>query len=87
MYGYQPLLSTPKTRRGKRLVALDPATVAALKENRRRQKEERLAGGAAWKDSGFVFTREDGEPYHPGAGEQALCAGGQERGSSPHPPA
>ena len=32
MAGYQPLLSTPKTRRGKRLVALDPATVAALKE-------------------------------------------------------
>ena len=65
MTGYQPLLSTPKTRRGKRLVALDPATTAALKENRRRQKEERLAAGSPWKESGFVFTQEDGEPYHP----------------------
>ena len=65
MTGYQPLLSTPKTRRGKRLVVLDPATAAALKETRCRQKEERLAAGSSWKDSGFVFAREDGEPYHP----------------------
>jgi integrase len=65
MTGYQPLLSTPKTRRGKRLVALDPATVAALKEMRRLQKEERLAAGSAGKDSGLVFTGEDGDPYHP----------------------
>jgi len=65
MTGYQPLLSTPKTRRGKRLVALDPATVAALKENRRRQKQERLAAGSSWQKAGYVFTREDGEPYHP----------------------
>ncbi|OFV82373.1 MAG: hypothetical protein A2W26_05565 [Acidobacteria bacterium RBG_16_64_8] len=63
--GYQPLLSTPKTRRGKRLVALDPATMAALREHRRRQKEECLAAGSSWKDSGFVFTKEEGEPYHP----------------------
>ena len=65
MTGYQPLLSTPKTRRGKRLVALDPATTTALREHRRRQKEERQAAGSPWKDSGFVFTKEDGEPYHP----------------------
>ena len=65
MTGYQPLLSTPKTRRGRRQVALDPATVAALSENRRRQRLERLEAEAPGKESGFVFTREDGEPYHP----------------------
>jgi integrase len=65
MIGYQPLLSTPKTRRGKRLVALDPATVDALKENGRCQKKERLGRGKLWKDSGYVFTKEDGEPHHP----------------------
>jgi len=65
MTGYEALLSTPKTRRARRQVALDPATVAALRENRRRQKMERLGGGQLWKDSGFVFTREDGDPYHP----------------------
>ena len=63
--GYQPLLSTPKTRRGKRLIALDPATASALKENRGRQKEGHLARGALWRDTGLVFTREDGESYHP----------------------
>ena len=65
MTGYEPLLSTPKTRRGKRLVALDPATTVALKENRRRQRLERLAAGCPWLKTGYVFTREDGEPYHP----------------------
>jgi integrase len=27
--------------------------------------EERMAWGEAWTDSGYVFTREDGEPLHP----------------------
>ena len=65
MTGYQPLLSTPKTRRGKRLVALDPATAAALKEDCHRQKQERLAAGSSWQRAGYVFTGKDGEPYHP----------------------
>jgi len=63
--GYQPLLSTPKTRRGKRQLVLDPATVAALEENGRCQKAERLGAGGLGKDAGLVFTRADGEPYHP----------------------
>jgi integrase len=83
MYGYQPLLSTPKTRRGKRQVALDPATVAALKEQRRRQKAERLAQGARGKASGFVFTQEDGEPYHPERVSK-LFAGASRRAGLPH---
>jgi integrase len=65
MTGYEPLLSTPKTRRGKRLVALDPATAAALKEHRRHQWQERLAAGSSWQKAGYLFTRDDGEPYHP----------------------
>ena len=63
--GYQPQVSEPKTRKGRRLIDLDQATVAALKQQRKRQKEERLAWGPLWKDTGYVFTREDGEPYHP----------------------
>jgi integrase len=65
MLGYGTLVSEPKTRRGRRLIALDPATAAVLKEQRRRQKVEQLAAGGTWKDTGHVFTREDGEPYHP----------------------
>ena len=63
--GYEPVLSTPKTKKGRRLVALDPATTGALGRHRHLQSNERLAQGAAGKDSGFVFTRGDGEPYHP----------------------
>jgi hypothetical protein len=41
-------------------VALDKASVAALRAHRKRQNEERLAWGEAWQNSGGVFTREDG---------------------------
>lgn len=63
--GYSVGVSEPKTRRGRRSVALDPGTVRDLRRWRRRQREERLEWGAAWTDTGYVFTREDGQPIHP----------------------
>jgi integrase len=54
-----------KSPAGRRSIALDPATVAALKAHRARQLQERLAGGAGWQDHGLVFTREDGTPLRP----------------------
>jgi integrase len=65
MLGYAIHASEPKTRRGRRMIALDPTTNAKLGEHRRRQEEERLVHGPGWMDTGHVFTREDGEPYHP----------------------
>ncbi|MCH8993430.1 MAG: site-specific integrase [Chloroflexi bacterium] len=62
--GNQIRYSTPKTVKGRRLISLDPATVAALREHRKGQIEERLALGA-WPDHDLMFTREDGEPIHP----------------------
>jgi integrase len=56
---------TPKSARGLRSVALDPVTVRALKQWRVSQLEERMAWGAAWTDTGRVFTREDGTDLHP----------------------
>jgi integrase len=62
------VISPPKTARSRRLVSLDPETVAALRDHRRRQNEERLRAGEAWSDDGnFVFTNEIGEPVHPSA--------------------
>ncbi len=55
----------PKTRAGRRRVALDPGTVEALRTHRKRQLEERLAAGPAWCDSGLLFTRADGLPLDP----------------------
>jgi integrase len=63
--GYDVRVSEPKTRRGRRSIALDPATVAALHAWRVRQTEERLALGPAWIDTGLVFTRENGSHIHP----------------------
>ena len=59
------LYSTPKTKKGRRSVALDPETVAELRRLRIRQNEERLIFGGDWPDHDLVFTREDGEPVHP----------------------
>jgi integrase len=62
---YEVVVSEPKTAKGRRSLALDPATVAALREHRVRQLEERLAVGPRWQDSGLVFTWPDGRPLHP----------------------
>jgi integrase len=56
--------SSPKSGRG-RGIALDPGTVAALREHRKHQLEERLRWGAAYADESCVFAREDGNPYSP----------------------
>jgi integrase len=63
--GHEVVVSEPKTAKGRRSVALDPATVAGLKAWRKHQAAERLAWGPAWTDAGLVFTREDGRPLHP----------------------
>lgn len=67
--GATVIVGEPKTRRGTRLVPLDPGTVATLKRRRSQQRQERLAWEGAWNDTGLVFTREDGSLIHP---EQAI---------------
>ena len=51
-------LVQPKTAKGRRSIALDPTTIAALQAHRVRQLEERLQWGEAWATSDLVFTRE-----------------------------
>jgi integrase len=60
-----PQPSEPKTTRGRRSLALDPVTVAALRRHRTRQHEHRLLLGGRYQDSGLVFTWPDGSPIHP----------------------
>lgn len=57
-------ITISKSGRG-RQVALDADTVAVLREHRRRQLEERLRWGPAYRAGDYVFTREDGKPYAP----------------------
>jgi integrase len=63
--GYQPLVSTPKTQKGRRLVALDPVTKTVLSDLRRRSEEECVQKGSRLEPSDIVFTNEEGEPLHP----------------------
>jgi integrase len=53
----------PKTERGWRSITLPSTVLAALRERKREQKEERVAMGAAWKDTGYVLTRKDGNHW------------------------
>lgn len=63
--GHAVEVTRPKTARSERVVALDPATVTALRAHRKAQLEDRLAWGSQWQESGYVFVREDGAPLHP----------------------
>jgi integrase len=49
-------VTEPKSVRSRRTIRMPALLVSTLKMHRTRQREERLAAGAAWEDSGFVFT-------------------------------
>jgi integrase len=55
----------PKTDAGKRVIALDGRTVAALKAHRKAQAGIRLLAGPGYQDQGLVFTEPNGNPIHP----------------------
>ena len=57
----------PKTAKGRRSIALDGATIAVLREHRKRMLEERLLVGPDFKNRGLVFHQPDGEWLHPDA--------------------
>lgn len=63
---YVPTISEPKTERGRRTIALDPATVAALRAHQAGQAVEAAMAGDAWENTdGYVFTDELGRVIHP----------------------
>jgi integrase len=71
--GYEPRLAQPKTERSRREVALDVDTIAALREHRKRQLEERLAAGDVWQnEADLVFTDAIGRPIHPQSFSEAF---------------
>ncbi len=65
LHGYQPLLSSPKTKKGKRMVALDPATVACLQGLLAQQEREERRVPVSEEEADLVFRDEDGLPLHP----------------------
>lgn len=63
--GYNVQVSEPKTARGRRSVALDRTTVAAIRSHKAAQLVERSVMGEAYADADLVFCREDGASLHP----------------------
>lgn len=59
------LVSETKTDRSRRTIALDPVTVAMLRQHREAQVEERDALGGSLDPDDLVFCREDGAPIWP----------------------
>ena len=57
--------SSGKTRRSRRLLALDPATVAALRAHLEVQERERAAWGPDYRDHALLFCWPDGRPLYP----------------------
>ncbi len=55
----------PKSDAGRRVIALDKTTIAALREHRARQRAERAAAGTGWTETGYVFTTKTGKPFGP----------------------
>ena len=55
----------PKSRRSERTVALDAATVEALRRHRDLQRLERDLAGGAYEDQDLVFCDEIGRPIYP----------------------
>ncbi len=64
-HGDGVIVSEPKTAKGRRSIALDPGTIEVLKAQAARQIDDQDEFEGIWSDSGYVFTRESGEPIHP----------------------
>ena len=64
-HGDGVILSEPKTARGRRSIAPDEATVGAFKTQAALPLSDQDNAEVAWVETGYVFTRDDGEPLHP----------------------
>jgi integrase len=65
--GGEVVMGPPKTARSRRNVYLDRRTMTALREHRKRQREQRVAAGPAWEaDHDWVVTDEIGRFVSPG---------------------
>ncbi|MDQ3105751.1 MAG: site-specific integrase [Actinomycetota bacterium] len=64
----------PKSRAGRRRIALPAQLVEGLRSHRAAQLEGRLKAGSEWKDHGLVFAQPNGKPIDPRADNRAWKA-------------
>lgn len=56
---YKPVVTTPKTKRSRRVIYLDGHTVDVLQAHRRGQYDEKRTAGPAWSDDNNLIFRDD----------------------------
>lgn len=56
---------TPKSAAGRRDQSIPAKTLEPLRAHKKRQAQDRLQAGSVWRDTGLVFTMEDGRPIDP----------------------
>lgn len=61
----RPETDETKSRAGRRAIGLPDELVGLLKSHREEQDRERDTAAQLWRDSGYVFTDERGEPLNP----------------------
>ena len=61
----QLVFSEPKTEKSRRTIPIPDACLAALKQHKAHQAEEKLLLGQAYQDHGLVFAQADGTPIDP----------------------
>lgn len=61
----RPETDETKSRAGRRVIGVPDALCQLLKQHRVQQDRERLRAGQLWKDGGWLFATESGEPINP----------------------
>ena len=59
------MLVEPKSRAGRRRIALPAPLVERLRSHRHDQRKQRLLAGSLWEEHGLVFTQPTGRPIDP----------------------
>ena len=63
--GYRLHFSDPKTKKSRRSLALDGATLTVLRIHRAQQAQEKLLLGSEYEATNLVFSSDHGKPAHP----------------------
>jgi integrase len=58
-------VKSPKTAKGRRRIALPAMAVEALRRHKAQQGRAKLRSGGNYRDSGLVFSQDDGSPWDP----------------------
>ena len=76
-------IGEPKSASGRRSIALDSATVAALRRHKASQNARRLQWGEAWQDADLVFDRGDGALLYHGVARDSFRRAAKRLGLPP----